>query len=167
MELCILRHAIAVERGTTGYGDDSERPLTPEGRAKMRQGALGMKALELSFDLILTSPYARTRETAAIVAKTFKLKDDAVTLTDNLLPGASFEKLVREINAHSPQNVLLVGHEPDLSELISFLLIGVRKSFIDLKKGGLCNVSTARLTAGKCAVLNWLLTPAQLRVRSP
>ena len=69
MKLYILRHGIAVEPGTPGYETDADRPLTSEGERKMRQIAGAMEALELSFDLILSSPYLRARQTAEIVAE--------------------------------------------------------------------------------------------------
>ena len=68
MELYLLRHAIAVEREHF-CGEDRERPLTPAGIKKMRRIARGMKAMKLSFDLILTSPYERAKDTAALVAE--------------------------------------------------------------------------------------------------
>ena len=68
MELYILRHAIAVERGSPGFEEDSTRPLTPAGEGKMRQIAKGMRALSVDPDLILSSPYVRARQTAEIVA---------------------------------------------------------------------------------------------------
>ena len=64
MNLYILRHGIAVERGTPGYAKDADRPLTLEGERKLQLIAQAMKALDLAFDLILSSPYLRARQTA-------------------------------------------------------------------------------------------------------
>ena len=72
-------------------------------------------------------------------------------------------ELIDEINDEKPQRVLLVGHEPDLSALISTLICGKRNADIELKKGGLAKLTAETLTYGKCATLNWLLTPKQLR----
>ena len=165
MDIYLLRHAIAVERGTTGYTDDSLRPLTPEGREKMRQGGCGMKTLGLSFDLILSSPYLRAKETAEIAAQALNINNGGIVLTEHLTPDAPFEALVREINARSPkpQHILLVGHEPHLSGLLSYLLTKGRQLAIDFKKGGLCHISAPKLLAAGSATLNSLLTPAQLR----
>ncbi len=82
-----------------------------------------------------TSPEARPQETS------FALKD---------VPG-KLEKL------------LLVGHEPDLSELISFLLIGEKSLKIELKKAGFCKPSIDQLKFKKCAVLDYLFTPKQIK----
>ena len=75
MELYLLRHALAVDRGTPGYEDDSRRPLTAGGRKQMKRGVKGMKALGLSFGWIFSSPFLRARETAEIVGKALKMED--------------------------------------------------------------------------------------------
>jgi len=165
MELYLLRHAIAVDRETGGYKNDCERPLTSQGRYKMKRIAQGMQILKLSFDTILSSPYIRAKETAAIVTEVLKIKTDSILLTKNLIPDASFEPLIKEINNHLPssQNILLVGHQPHLSGLVSYLLAGESSISIDFKKGGLCCLSTEKLSKGSCT-LNWLLTPSLLQM---
>lgn len=160
MEIYILRHGIAVERGTPGYKKDSGRPLTPEGEDKMHQIADAMLGMDLKFDLILSSPYVRTEQTANIVAGEL---DKEVTFTEYLKPGGNALELIGEINDEKPQTVLLVGHEPDLSNLISVLVTGGSDARIELKKGGLCKLTTNKLVFGQCATLHWLLTPKQLR----
>jgi len=160
MEIYILRHGIAVERGTPGYKKDSERPLTKEGEEKMHQIAEAMLGMGLQFDLILSSPYIRAKQTAQIVAGEL---DEEVTSTDFLIPDANGLELIAEINDEKPQRVLLVGHEPDLSRLISLLVSGGSDATIELKKGGLCKLTSDKLTFGRSATLNWLLTPKQLR----
>jgi len=161
MEIYILRHGIAVNRGTPGYKKDSDRPLTPEGEEKVHQIAKAMLAMELKFDLILSSPYLRSKQTAQIVAAEL---DEEVTLTDLLTPDGNPLELIRELNDEKPQSVLLVGHEPYLSGLISVLVTGESKAAIELKKGGLCKLSADRVSFGQCATLNWLLTPKQMRM---
>jgi len=160
MEIYILRHGIAVDRGTPGFKKDADRSLTKDGEEKTHQVAEAMLAMELKFDLILSSPYVRSAQTANIVASEL---DEEVTFTDFLLPDANPLELIREINDTKPQSVLLVGHEPDLSGLISLLVSGGSEATIELKKGGLCKLTTEKLTFGQCATLNWLLTPKQLR----
>ena len=77
MDLYLLRHAIAVDRDTPNI-DDSERPLTVDGRKKMERVAEAMRALDLEFNWILTSPYLRALQTAEIVADTFELRNQLV-----------------------------------------------------------------------------------------
>ncbi len=161
MEIYVLRHGIAVNRGTPGYKKDSDRPLTPEGEEKLHQIAKAMLAMELKFDLILSSPYLRSKQTAQLVAAEL---DEEITLTDLLTPDGNPLELIRELNDEKPQSVLLVGHEPYLSGLISVLVTGESKAAIELKKGGLCKLSADRVAYGQCATLNWLLTPRQMRL---
>jgi len=160
MDVYFLRHGLAGQHGDPKYKDDSLRPLTAQGRKKMRSVSLGMKSLGLTFDAVLSSPYLRARQTAEIVAQAYKIKNKEICLTDNLLPPASIEKLLREVHGRFPRskNVLFVGHEPHLTEMVSSLLKCRKPLEIDLKKGGLCCLSVAQ----ESAVLNWLLTPAQL-----
>jgi phosphohistidine phosphatase len=164
MELYVLRHAIAVQRGTEGYEQDSDRPLTSKGRQKMEQIASGMQALGLSFDLILSSPFLRARQTADVVADVFGAGKN-VELSEHLAVGGDPESLVRELNSRfgSLKSVLIVGHEPYLSSLISVLLAGDPSLGLTMKKGGLCKLSVDSLSYGSCATLEWLLTPRQLR----
>jgi phosphohistidine phosphatase len=167
MNLYLLRHGIAVEPGTRGYEKDADRPLTPEGERKLWQIAEAMGSLDLSFDLILSSPYLRARQTAEIVAKALKARK-SLELSDSLTPGGSTKKLVDFLDRLQPppDNVLLVGHEPYLSGLISLLVAGDTTSEVVMKKGALCKLSTESLKHGRCAALAWLLTPKQMALMS-
>jgi phosphohistidine phosphatase len=157
MNLYILRHAIAELRDHDKYPDDSKRPLTDKGAKKMRRIAEGMKALDIKFDAILASSYERARHTAEIVAEEFGAK----VIFAKHLESFNGEKLVAEINRlDSAENVLLVGHEPDLSELISVLLVGDSSLPLTMKKGGLCKLTVGSLKYGQCASLDWLLPPS-------
>ncbi len=93
MDIYIIRHAIAVDRGTPEYEDDSQRPLTEKGKKKMRQIASGLRALGVDFDFILSSPYIRARETAEILADVFKTKAD-VAFSENLIPTGDPDLLI-------------------------------------------------------------------------
>jgi phosphohistidine phosphatase len=163
MNLYILRHAIAVEHGTPGYENDADRPLTDDGRRKLRRVAKAMGAMELSFGLILTSPYARARETAEVVARALG-ESDRLEFTEALTPAGSTTQLVDLLNQREPKlkNVLLVGHEPYLSELISLWVSGAPGCAVTMKKAGLCKLSTDVLSHGRCASMEWLLTPRQM-----
>jgi phosphohistidine phosphatase len=162
MNLFILRHGLAVEPGTAGFFRDAERPLTSEGRSKLKKSAEAMKALELSFDLILSSPYVRARQTAELVAQSMKC--NSLELTETLAPDGRVEKLISLLNRRraATEDVLLVGHEPYLSELISLLVSGEVGLPVVMKKGGLCKLSAESLRAGRCATLEWLVIPKHL-----
>ena len=73
LELYLIRHGIAAERGKD-WPDDSKRPLTPEGIARLRKAARGLNALGVGFDQIVTSPLVRTRQTAEVFAEELKSK---------------------------------------------------------------------------------------------
>jgi phosphohistidine phosphatase len=119
----------------------------------------------LSFDLILSSPFLRARQTAEIVAGELKLKK-RLEFFDGLVPGGNPGALIHELNElkPAPENVLLVGHEPYLSRLISLLVSGGADAAIEMKKGGLCKLEAAELRPGQCARLAWLLTPSQMEL---
>jgi phosphohistidine phosphatase len=159
MNLYILRHAIAAPHGSAG--NDHDRPLTPEGIRKMRSIAKAMREeLGLAFDLILSSPFLRAKQTAEIVAKEFNAKR-ALKYSDHLTPNGSAKELIHTLRSQhaSAENVVLVGHEPYLSQLISTLAGGTPDFAVNLKKAGLAKLTVESLRHGRCAQLDWLLTP--------
>jgi phosphohistidine phosphatase len=164
MMLSLLRHGIAVQGGSPEEGNDSERPLTAKGERRVQQIAEGMSELGLEYDLILSSPYRRAQQTAERVAEILGTPS-SVQLSDLLTPAASARQLITMLrNKHRDlQHILLVGHEPCLSRLISTLLTGGPDLTVDMKKGGLCTLDLEALRYGRCASLVSLLTPRQLR----
>jgi phosphohistidine phosphatase len=163
MNLYFLRHGIAVDPSAPDFARDAERPLTPKGKRRLRQIAKAMGALKISFDLILSSPYVRARQTAEIVAKILKRKKK-LKFSDELTPGGNPKSLVQQLNdlRPKPKNILLVGHEPYLSKLIALLTAGSTNMEIDLKKGSLCKLETESLRYARCATLACLLAPRHL-----
>src|SRR5689334_13536187 len=142
MNLYLLRHGLAVEPGTPGFAKDADRPLTPKGERKLWKIAEAIEAMEITFDLILSSPYVRARQTAEIVAEALNLRK-TLEFSDALVPAGNVNRLIESLNQiePSPENVLLVGHEPYLSELISMLVSGQAGFAVVMKKGGLCKLS--------------------------
>ena len=161
MNLFFLRHGKAYARSPK-WRPDSKRPLTAEGEKRMFEEAHGIERMGLSFDLILTSPYLRALRTAEILAEALKSKK--MVVTRNLISEADPKAIVDEINEKfsAMKQIVLTGHEPFLSRLISILLAGQENMSIELKKGGLCKLTVTRLKPGQCATLNWLMTPRQL-----
>ena len=129
----------------------------------MRSIARAITAMELEFDVILSSPYVRARETAELVAKAIDT-GKKVKFSSSLEPGGNPRDLIQVIKGFStlPENLLLVGHEPHLSQLIGLFVFGESGSEITLKKGGFCKLSAGELHVGQCASLQWLLTPRQM-----
>ena len=165
MNLFLLRHGIAEERDTPGFQNDFARPLTAKGKRQLRQTCAAMRKMKIDFDLILASPLVRAKQTAKIAAKELE-RQRRLEFSDALKPGGDAKKLVQKIYAHKPAaaSVLLVGHEPDLSRLVSLLVSGKLDLSLDFKKGGLAKLEAAKLRAGKCATLAWLLTPKQMKL---
>jgi len=163
MNLYLLRHGLAAELDAPGLTKDSERPLTPKGERKLWKIADGVKALELSFDVILSSPYLRARQTAEIIGEALH-SSKKIEFSETLTPAGSAKKLIELLKHITPdrENILLVGHEPHLSEFISLLLSGKPGFSVIMKKGGLCKLSIESLSYGRCAALEWLVTPAQI-----
>ena len=162
MNIYVIRHAIAVDEGASGYVEDSQRPLTDKGRKKMRQIAKGLRSLGVEFDLILSSPYVRARETAEIVSNVLKVKKKIV-FSDNLMPLGSPELLFAEVNEkYAVDSLALVGHEPHLSTLVGLLVAENAKIDVTLKKGGVCYLSADDLHHEHRATLEWLLPPGIL-----
>jgi phosphohistidine phosphatase len=163
MDIYILRHAVAVSREEYQGQEDASRPLTPKGEKEMRKAAKGMKEMGVEFDLLLSSPYLRCVQTAEIVNNVFK-RPVEIEFSKHLKPEGASKELMEEINRkyRARRSLLLVGHEPYLSALITLWLGGFENMAIELKKGGLCKLTANRLTHGRCATLEWLLTPRQL-----
>lgn len=117
MRLCLVRHAKAEERGPA-WPDDRLRPLSAKGWSRMETAALGLTAL-VEPALIVSSPLVRAAQTAEILQKAFHLP--GVHFSDALCSGDP-EAMLQELNRQPASDLLVVGHEPDISELLSTLL---------------------------------------------
>jgi phosphohistidine phosphatase len=168
MRIFLLRHAIAEPRDPRRYPGDSGRPLTRTGRARMARAARGMRALGLRFDLILTSPFARARQTAAIVLDACRPRPPLRVLRP-LAPGGGTGGVVAGL-ASLPKDaaVLLVGHEPDLSRLAGALVLETRSDLpLEFRKGGLCRIDTAGAPLPGAGRIVLHVTPKILRRLGP
>lgn len=166
MQILIIRHAKAGQRGLLGFigKKDAVRSLTDGGRKDMRKAAKGLQTLVAEIDVLATSPLVRARETADIVSRRYD--DLPVTELASLAPGGSKEDVLawlREQKATAA--VALIGHEPDLGILASWLLSARAESFLSLKKGAACLIEMSEIPTPGCGRLEWLLSPAMLRKR--
>lgn len=160
LELYLIRHGVAAERGED-YPDDSRRPLTARGAARIRTEAKGLSALEVTFDLIVTSPLVRTKQTAELMADALPGKPAVVT-SDALAPAGTPAAVIREVAKHARlARIALVGHEPNLGELAA-QLIGAR-SPIEFKKGAICRIDFDILPPKGLGQLRWFIPPKVLR----
>ena len=162
MELVTLRHGEAGNRSSS-VSKDYERGLTASGRKKMEDVANSIDSLKLVIDKIATSPLTRARETAEIVAKVLKKQKD-LEVWDELKPEAQTADLYRRLSKLKRESsILLVGHEPYLSGMISELISGGKGSRILLKKGGMAKVVIDSFAPKPSGHLRWLLTPRQIQ----
>lgn len=159
MKLYLLRHGDAVEASDPRY-KDAERPLTVKGIQRTKLLADALVQMEISFDVVLSSPLVRARETAELVARGLKFGGKP-ELTEALTPFGSMENLVHQLTTLRPvpQSVLLVGHEPYLSGFISLLCTGGPGLELEMKKGALCRLEVTTPSCGRCATIEWLLPP--------
>ena len=160
MKLYILRHGDAGNSGDPAYANDDERPLSDKGIERTEALARALRRMGIKFDVILSSPLIRARETAELIERGLRRKE-GVLLTEQLAPSGDFGKLVLEVNTllPTPSDVLLVGHEPYLGDLISLLCTKSADLTLTFKKGGLCRMEIETLRAGHCANIEWLLSP--------
>ena len=163
IELVLVRHAKAGDHDPAKYPDDSQRPLTDIGRKQMHQVAKGLSRILPEADLILSSPYARAAETAEILAPIFSPKRP-VELYKELSPGGSLKALLTHLQKMPNRSlVMLVGHEPDLSEMAAQMIGAEGTDGLVFKKGGCCRISFEKGLELGTGMLLWLLTPSILR----
>lgn len=160
MQLYILRHAIALPRGTPGYPTD-DRPLTEEGIEKFTQCAKAINIIAGGFDEIISSPLVRALHTAKILAEHASYIKE-ITVTEHLLPGSP-QRILFKFLAHykHSEKICIVGHEPHLG-FIASKLIGIDSSVIELKKGAICRIDINKLPPDGTGKLTWLMQPKQL-----
>jgi phosphohistidine phosphatase len=159
-ELYLIRHGIAAERGDA-YPDDNKRPLTSEGIQKLRKTARALVGLDVTFDVILTSPLVRTRQTAETIASVFRNAPPIINVAA-LAPGGTHNAIVDELTKqHRRHHIAIVGHEPGIGELAARLM-GLRRA-IEFKKGAVCRIDVAALPPAGPGQIRWFLTPRILR----
>ena len=163
MKLLLLRHAIAEDQeefSRTGK-DDRLRPLTPEGRKKMKQGAKGLRDILPDIDLLATSPLTRAAQTGAIVDSVYG--GLAEVEIEELSPEATPTDFLRWLRKQKAGCIAAVGHEPSISLILSWLLTGSERRIFAFRKGGACLLDFPDEVGAGTATLVWALTPAQLR----
>ena len=166
LRLILIRHGKAEDPAAfakTGE-DDTQRPLTREGRSLMRKAAKGLARICPKIHALATSPLKRAIQTAEIVHNEYGGKPQFIGL-DLLAPGRSPTKLFAWLKSHDLDSatVALVGHEPDLGRSAGWLLSGNESGFVKFKKGAACIIDfPSKLAAGK-GVMHGLFQPRDLR----
>jgi len=159
MKLVLIRHAPAEER--MRFGREYARPLTPDGRRRMRAAAKGLRILIPEIAILATSPLARARQSAEIVAGQYDSLD--MVAVPAFAPGASPRAVLAWLR-QQPQDatVAAVGHEPDLGIAASWLLARRKESFLPFKKSAACLIDFTDEPAAAGGALVWMLTPSIL-----
>ncbi len=163
-QLYLIRHGLAEERGAA-WPDDTRRPLTERGMTRLRKEVRALDALGVAFDVVLTSPLIRARQTAEIVASGFEPRPPVV-LVDALAPEGAIAGVIAALEQQAKRSRLaLVGHEPGIGELAA-RLIGARRP-IPFKKGAVCRIDVDRFPPASSGTLRWFVTPKMLRALRP
>jgi len=162
MKLLLVRHAIAEDAESSGAGADALRPLTEIGRKKMRKGANRLRSQVDGIDVLACSPRLRARETAGIIARAFG--DLPVLERPELDFSCPPEAAAAWLGQYPAEAVLAaVGHEPQLGLLAGLLLAGTPRTMVAFRKGGAALFEFPGLAVAGRGVLQWVLTPGQLR----
>lgn len=164
MQLLVIRHGIAEEAdefAATGK-DDSRRPLTKSGKRKMKEVVAGLQEIVETVDVIGASPLLRAQQTAEIVAKAYG--GMSVDTVETLSPGSDPSDLVAWLRNHaSAEVVAVVGHEPHLGMLVTWLMTEARESRVEMSKGGAALLEFDSRVTARSGTLQWLLTGSHLR----
>jgi len=143
MYLYLVRHGIAVDREDPSCPPDTERPLTPKGIKRTQAAALGLRALEVKPNAVLTSPWLRALQTAEIFCETLGYPSKKIIRTDALKGTSAPSDLLRELQSIKAKVVLCFGHEPHLHLVIAHILHTGAK-ITELKKAGLALLELER-----------------------
>jgi phosphohistidine phosphatase len=164
IQVYLIRHGIAAD--PEAYERDCDRPLTAKGRAKTKAVGRQLKALNLTFDELLTSPLVRAHQTAEILLKANL--SPQLTVVDALAPQGSFTEWLEWLKASQTERsgvLALVGHEPDLSQWAELLILGDVRGAIQLKKAGIIGIEIPdNIDPIGNSILFWLTPPRLLVV---
>jgi phosphohistidine phosphatase len=166
MELFLFRHGEAGKRLQSG-SKDFDRPLTSTGQKEVESISISLKKLKINFDRIITSPLKRAHQTAVIVSNVFAMEDNRVEDWGELKPEGNRLELYKKLSQlKSDSSLLIIGHQPYLSEMIGNLIFDYDSDNdprIILKKSGLAKIVITSLMPTMKGELRWLLSPKLLR----
>lgn len=161
MNIYLVRHADAVPVGEAGVTTDEERPLSTRGNEQVAILADALMRHGIVIDRIVSSPLRRAVQTAEELRRHLSLQPE-VLLCEQLAPGQSSKRLAKYLQKLEGNHVVLVGHEPDLSQHTAWL-IGSKKAALEFAKSGIANVACDGNPAKGTGTLVWLVTPEWLK----
>lgn len=164
MEIYILRHGKAEDRARN-ITSDAKRQLTFEGKKELESISKAITKFDLKIDTIISSPLVRAKETANILAKHLWKKKKEVMIWDELKPESDISDVHKKIVKLNPdKRIVLVGHEPHLTDLISSIISPNCRISISLKKGGFASIRVKTSESKLTGDLRSILTPKQLKL---
>jgi phosphohistidine phosphatase len=162
LDLFVLRHGDAGRKIAAG-STDAKRALTVAGQKEIEDISKSLKDLGIKINFVITSPLKRAQETATIVAKTLKVQSKMQEWNE-LTPEANRIKLYGKLSSYKQDaSILIVGHNPYLSEMISEIISEDKNGHIDLKKGGVARIRITSSNPAFKGELKWLITPRLLK----
>ena len=168
MDVYLLRHGDAGKiMAVTSGRNAGDVPLTTVGREEIAVIARSVKALNVRFSAIVTSPLKRAVQTAKIIADVLAM-ENKISVWNELVPEANRSKLYNRLHQFTREStVLLIGHEPYLSNIMYDMIFQKNRvnqlGRINLKKAGLAKIRVISLTPNVSGELRWLITPRILK----
>lgn len=151
--IVLFRHGKAAPR--SDYNRDADRPLTDHGIEKTGRCARGLSRL-VELDCILTSPLVRARQTAEIVCRE-QSGLERVQQVEELACGVDPEAVARVVKRSGGRCVALVGHEPDMSDLASWMISRGDDVAIHFKKAAACCITFDGSVVAGMGTLQWFI----------
>jgi phosphohistidine phosphatase len=159
MEIYLVRHGAAYTKE-----DDPERHLNKNGLDQCHMSGMALRRLDIKFDLVISSPKARARQTAEIIADEVGYPKDEIKVTETLEPTASPKDTTSYLNNFTEKNnIMLAGHLPLLGNLASELLSESAQISLYFEAGAVCQINVDQ-PISHTGIFRWFLTPKQLRL---
>ena len=160
MIIYFLRHASAGQKRANAKQDE-KRPLDKQGIGQCRYMGRALAAADVQVDVVISSPLKRATQTASLVGNEMGYEGD-IRIEAALRHDAEYRSFRNMLHKYSKfETIMVVGHNPTLTEFCSALLTsGAETDVVDLKKGAVARVE---YDGKNNAVLNWSLTPKLVR----
>ena len=162
MDLYLMRHAEAADLSAGGFATDAERPLTEKGQRQSRRVGALLKRLDVTLDLVLTSPLTRAHETAKAVVEAME-SDAKIRTLDALTPDAEDDAAWQAISRSGGESVLVVGHLPSIASLAGSLLGSLAEAPLHFQKASIAALACERPGRKPRVTLEWMLSPGLVK----
>lgn len=159
MEIYLMQHGPALPKE-----QDPDEGLSPAGEERIHASAKALKKMGVSFDIILSSPKKRSRQTAAIVAEETGFPPEKIIETEKVKAMTPPEETIKALAEYAGnKKVLIAGHLPSVAEVASFLLTEGSKTTVAFEMGSCCRIDVEDLPTHS-GNLKWYLIPEQLKL---